>query len=57
MGSRILGYVRSNLLAVLALAVALGGTAYAASNIGAKDLKQMRVRSASAASSPARPMK
>ena len=43
----ILGFLRGNVIALLALTVALGGTAFAASKVGGKDLKQIKVRSAS----------
>lgn len=45
MQSRLVKHVRSNIIAYLALFVALGGTAYAAEKIGTKDIKDGAVRS------------
>ncbi len=46
--SRFIGILRGNLIAVIALAVALGGFAYAneRNSVGAKELKVPKVRSA-----------
>jgi hypothetical protein len=43
--SRLVEHVRSNIVAYLALFVALGGTAYAAEKIGSKDIKVGAVKS------------
>jgi hypothetical protein len=44
----IVRFLRHNAIALLALAVALGGTAYASSQIGARDLKPIQVRATDA---------
>ena len=45
MPSRITDHIRSNIVAYLALFVALGGTAYAADKIGTRDIKNGAVKS------------
>ena len=45
MAGRIVGYLRRNAIALVALTVALGGTAYAARDgVGARDLATIKVR-------------
>lgn len=45
MGARIVRHIRSNVVAYMALLVALGGTAYAAEKIGSGDIKRNAVKS------------
>ncbi len=45
MQSKLVDHVRSNIIAYLALFVALGGTAYAAEKIGTRDIKKGAVKS------------